>query len=168
MFELKPLSKNAVPAALAKAERYRLLNEPMQAASICEDILRVEPDNSAARVTLILALSDEFGGAEQASALTRARALLPGLPTEYERAYYSGILAERRGLALVEHGAAGSSFSAYAALREAMDWFEKAEAVRPAENDDAILRWNACARVLMRNPHLQARADERDMPLALE
>jgi len=119
-------------------------------------------------VALILALSDEFGGAEQASALTRARALLPGLPTEYERAYYAGILAERRGLALVEHGAAGSSFSAYQALREAMDLFEQAEAVRPPDNDDAILRWNACARVLMRNPHLRARADERDMPLALE
>jgi len=42
MFDLKPLSKNAIPAALAKAERYRLLNEPMQAASICEDVLRVE------------------------------------------------------------------------------------------------------------------------------
>jgi tetratricopeptide (TPR) repeat protein len=168
MFDLKPLSKNAVPAALAKAERYRLLNEPMQAASICEDVLRVEPDNAPARVALILALSDEFGGAEQASALTRARALLPGLPTEYERAYYAGILAERRGLALVEHGAAGSSFSAYQALREAMDLFEQAEAVRPPDNDDAILRWNACARVLMRNPHLRARADERDMPLALE
>ena len=91
MFELKPLSRNAVPAALAKAERYRLLNEPMQAASICEDILRVEPDNAAARVALILALSDEFGGPEQVAALTRARTLLPGLPSEYERAYYTGI-----------------------------------------------------------------------------
>ena len=72
MFDLKPLSKNAIPAALAKAERYRLLNEPMQAASICEDVLRVEPDHHAARVGLILALSDEFSGAEQASAMARA------------------------------------------------------------------------------------------------
>jgi hypothetical protein len=168
MFELKPLSKSAVPAALAKAERYRLLNEPMQAASICEDVLRVEPENAAARVALILALSDEFGGPEQGNALTRARTLLPGLPSEYERAYYAGILAERRALAQLAGGAAGSSFSTYEGLREAMDWFEKAEAVRPADNDDAILRWNACARVLMRNPHLQSRADERDMPLALE
>jgi hypothetical protein len=168
MFELKPLSRNAVPAALAKAERYRLLNEPMQAASICEDILRVEPDNAAARVALILALTDAFGGPEQASALTRVRTLLPGLASEYERAYYSGIVAERRALALLAVGGAGSSFSAYDAFREAMAWFEKAEAVRPADNDDAILRWNACARVLMRNPHLQARAEERDMPLALE
>jgi hypothetical protein len=168
MFDLKPLSTNAIPAALAKAERYRLLNEPMQAASICEDILRVEPDNAAARVTLILSLSDEFAGSEQTSAMTRARTLLPGLPTEYERAYYSGILAERRALAQLDQGGVGGGFSAYEGLREAMTWFEKAEARRPADNDDAILRWNACARVLMRHPELQTRAEERDMPLALE
>ena len=168
MFELKPLSQNAVPAALAKAERYRLLNEPMQAASICEDVLRVDPDNSAARVTLILALSDSFDGPEQTAAMTRARTLLPGLPSEYERAYFAGILAERRALHQLAHGAAGSGFLVYDGLREAMEWFEKAEARRPADNDDAILRWNACARVLMRNPHLQPRAEERDMPLALE
>ena len=33
MFELKLLSPEAVPAALEKALRYRLLNEPEQAAS---------------------------------------------------------------------------------------------------------------------------------------
>ena len=96
------------------------------------------------------------------------RRRLPGLPTEYERAYYSGILAERRALAQLDHGGVGGGFSAYEGLREAMTWFEKAEARRPADNDDAILRWNACARVLMRHPHLQAKAEERDMPLALE
>ena len=96
MLELKPLSKNAIPAALAKAERYRLLNEPMQAASICEDILRVEPGNAAARVALILALSDQLDSGEQAAVLARAKALLPELPGDYERAYYAGILAERR------------------------------------------------------------------------
>jgi hypothetical protein len=29
-----------------------------------------------------------------------------------------------------------------------MTWYEKAEAARPAGNDDAILRWNACLRLL--------------------
>ena len=168
MFELKPLSTNAVPAALAKAERYRLLNEPMQAASICEDILRVDPGNTPARVALILALSDQLGGGDQAAALERAKSLLPGLPGEYERAYYAGILAERRGLAQLESGKAGSGFTAYEGLREAMAYFERAEAVRPPDNDDAILRWNSCARVLMQHPQLGPRAEERDMPLALE
>jgi hypothetical protein len=168
MFELKPLSTNAVPAALAKAERYRLLNEPMQAASICEDILRVEPGNTSARVALILALSDQLDGGEQAAVLARARALLPELPGEYERAYYAGLLAERRALASLSSAKAGSGFTAYEGLREAMAFFEQAEAVRPPDNDDAILRWNSCARVLMRHPQLGPRAEERDMPLALE
>ena len=132
MFDLKPLSKNAIPAALAKAERYRLLNEPMQAASICEDVLRVEPDNAAARVALILALSDEFSGAEQTAAMARARTLLPGLPTEYERAYYSGILAERRALAQLEQGGVSAGFSAYEGLREAMDVVREGGGAAPA------------------------------------
>ena len=54
MFKLKPLHPNAVPAALAKAERYRLLNEPLEAESICRDILRLEPDNHAALVVWVL------------------------------------------------------------------------------------------------------------------
>ena len=168
MFDLKPLSKNAIPAALAKAERYRLLNEPMQAASICEDILRVDPGNTTARVALILALSDQLDSGEQAAVLARAKALLPELPGEYERAYYAGILAERRALSCLTSAKAGSGFTAYEGLREAMAFFERAEAVRPPDNDDAILRWNSCARVLMRHPQLGPRADERDMPLALE
>jgi hypothetical protein len=31
-----------------------------------------------------------------------------------------------------------------------MSFYEKAEAVRPAGNDDAILRWNTCVRLMMR------------------
>ena len=38
-----PSSKDAVPAALAKAERYRLLNEPGEAESICLDVLQIDP-----------------------------------------------------------------------------------------------------------------------------
>jgi hypothetical protein len=43
---------------------------------------------------------------------------------------------------------------AYDALREAMSWYERAEAIRPTGNDDAILRWNTCARLISRNSHL--------------
>ena len=45
MFELKPLNKDAIPAALDKAMRYRLLNEPGAAESICLDVLRIDPEN---------------------------------------------------------------------------------------------------------------------------
>ena len=61
MFELKPLSREAVPAALEKAMRYRLLNEPGEAESICHDVLHVDPGNQQAIVTLLLALTDRFG-----------------------------------------------------------------------------------------------------------
>ena len=48
MFELKLLSTGAIPAALAQAERYRLLNEPGEAESICLDVLRVDPEHQDA------------------------------------------------------------------------------------------------------------------------
>ena len=57
MFELKRLSNDAIPAALERAERYRLLNEPFDAESICEDVLVVDPANQAAQVMLLLALN---------------------------------------------------------------------------------------------------------------
>ena len=60
MAELKQLHKDAIPAALEKAERYRLLNEPGEAESICLDILAVDPDNQRAIITLLLAFTDRF------------------------------------------------------------------------------------------------------------
>ena len=60
MFELKHIGPEAIPAALDKAERYRLLNQPDAAESICEDVLAVDPDNQPALITLLLALTDQF------------------------------------------------------------------------------------------------------------
>jgi len=53
-------------------------------------------------------------------------------------------------------------------LREAMGFFERAEAVRPAHNDDAVLRWNACARTLNRHPEMHASSEEPPATLAPE
>jgi hypothetical protein len=61
MFELKRLSDEAIPAALEKALRYRLLNEPAEAESICHDVLRIDPENQQALVVLLLALTDPAG-----------------------------------------------------------------------------------------------------------
>ena len=84
---------------------------------------------------------------------------------EYERAYYSGIVAERRAKAKLARGTPGCRHQAYDGFREAMNWFEKAEAVRPPGNDDALLRWNTCARIIEKN-HLTAREEERiEFPL---
>jgi hypothetical protein len=158
VYELKPISADAVPEALEKVERYRLLNEPSEAQSICEDILRVEPDNQDALVMLLLAITDQF---DHGSSETEARQLLPRLRSEYQRAYYAGIISERSARAVLKSAIPGSYSTAYDALEQAMRWFEKAEAVRPPGNDDSILRWNSCARTLMRSPLLRPRAEER-------
>src|SRR5688500_17246571 len=153
MFELKALTREAVPRALEKAERYRLLNEPGEAESICKDVLRIEPDNQQALVVLLLALTEQFEslGAE----VGEARELVKRLRGEYEQAYYAGIVAERRAKAQVRQGGPGAGFAAYGGLREAMVLYEKAEELRPAGNDDPILRWNACARILDQHPSIR-------------
>jgi hypothetical protein len=165
-FELKAVSPEAVARALAKAERYRLLNEPGEAESICRDVLQVEPDNQEAVTALVLALTEQFH--DDASRVVDAFATVGQLRDEYERAYYSGIVTERRAKARLRHGMPGCGPQAYEWLREAMNWYEKAEAIRPAGNDDARLRWNACARLIMRDRHLVPIAEDRGEPLLLE
>lgn len=157
-FELKPISKEAIPEALEKVERYRLLNEAAQAESICLDVLRIDPDNQHALIMLVLALTDQFG--TSGLMLGKAREVLPKLRGEYERAYYSGIVWERLAHSQLRQASPNSAFSAYESLRQAMDCYEKAEQTRPAGNDDAILRWNTCARILMGNRNLRPRPDE--------
>jgi tetratricopeptide (TPR) repeat protein len=165
MFQLKSLSKEAVGRALEKAERYRLLNEPEEADSICLDVLEVDPDNQKALVTLLLARTDRF--MHGAGSPEAAREVLPRLKDAYERAYYTGIIYERRASAVLTHGVPGSHFIAYDLLRQAMEEYERAEAMRPPGNDDALLRWNTCARILNANPGLRPREEER-MELPLE
>ena len=164
MFELKRLSEEAIPAALEKAERYRLLNEPAEAESICLDVLEVAPENQQALVTLLLAVTDRFSKGYGVSD-TQAKELLAGITGEYERAYYSGILAERRAKMRLTQGRHGSSW-AYGLFREAMEHYEEAEKLRPPGNDDALLRWNTCARIIAKN-RLVAREEEKFEP-ALE
>ncbi|HXM03073.1 MAG TPA: hypothetical protein VN939_10755 [Chthoniobacterales bacterium] len=165
MFELKRLSPEGIPAALERALRYRLLNEPAEAESICHDVLAIEPENQDALVMLLLALSDRFGKG-YAVGVTEAQDVLGRLQDPYAKAYYGGIICERRAKAQLHHGYPGASHDAYEFLRDAMAWFEKAEALRPPKNDDALLHWNTCARIIMRN-QLAARTDEK-VELGLE
>ncbi len=145
--QLKPITREGIPAALEKAERYRLLNESSAAESICLDVLAIDPKNQAALISLLLSITDQFAE-DMAVGVSRAREVLPRLEDEYERLYYSGIICERRARAQLHRGALGSSQVAAEWFREAMTWYEKAEKIRPAGNDEAILRWNTCARML--------------------
>ena len=164
MIQLKPISRDSIPRAIQKAERYRLLNQSWAAESICLDILEVDPDNQQVLVMLVLALTDVHSGVA-ASGVMKAKEYLSRITDEYQRTYYTGMIAERRGQALLAQGGMGSGGMAYDSLKEAMTLYEKAEAIRPAGNDDAILRWNTCARVLSGNSHLAPSSDHYEPAL---
>ena len=159
---LKKISDGAVGAALDKAERYRLLNDPEQAESICLDVLEIDAGNQRAKRTLVLALTDQFAAASKSSRVKTARALAAELTDEYDRVYHEGIVWEREGRSYLAKGLSGAF--AYECLREAMERFEQAEAIRPAGNDDALLRWNSCVRTI-RDHDLHAREDTGELPL---
>ena len=156
--QLKPITAAGVPAALQKAERYRLLNDSSAAESICLDILQVEPDNQQALVALLLSITDQFGD-ELADGVRRAREVLPRLKDEYKRAYYAGIISERRAKAQLHRGSLGSADVAAEWFHDAMRWYEQAESIRPAGNDEAILRWNTCVRMLGRHERVSTPGD---------
>ena len=159
MLELKPISKEGIPAALEKAERYRIIGDPSSAESICLDVLLVDPENQQALITLLLAMTDQFAEGP-GEGVRRAREVVPRLKDEYKRAYYSGIICERSGKALLRRGGLGSADRAGDWLREAMGWYEKAEVLRSPGNDESLLRWNTCARILARSERLEARVEE--------
>src|SRR5262249_24824182 len=119
--------------------------------SICLDILEVDPQNQRALIQLLLSLTDQF---DNPHAVERASALLLRLPDPYERAYYRGIVYERRARAQLHRTGMGGGNTAYHLLREAMQCYEKAETLRPEDNDEALLRWNTCARTIM-SEHLR-------------
>ena len=158
MFALKALSHEGVESALAKAEHYRLLGEPAEAESICLDILEIEPANQRALICYVLAQSDQLG--RDGKAFQSAVSAAAKLNGEYERAYYSGIVWERRAKALHDDKGRGTHHSVYEWMVKALLYFEKAEHLRPQGNDDAVLRWNTCVRFLANPPALAPRADE--------
>jgi hypothetical protein len=147
MFTLKLISHAAVPRALEKAGRYRLLNEPEQAESICRDILAAEPDHQGAVVVLLLSLTDQLGS-RHVHDVAPAEAALAKITDAYQRAYYAGIIRERWARNLISQGDPGDQ--AFTWLTDAMHCYESAQTIAAAGNDDAVLRWNACARVITR------------------
>ena len=166
MFELKPISKEAVPYAIERAARYRLLNEPIEAESICLDVLEVEPTNQRALVTLLLALTDQFDQRLNEN-LQKAREVLARLEDDYSKDYYQGIIHERRGTSSLKRGSPGCGYVAYDWLRQAMECYEKAAELRPAGNDEAILRWNTCVRIINRDPSVRPEPEDAE-PQMLE
>lgn len=157
MAQLKRISAEAIPAALDKALRYRLLNEPSLAESICRDVLEVDSGNNSAMITLILALTDQFE-TDYARAHGQSKEALALLTSDYERAYYEGIIHERWASAQVARGMPEDIASGW--IRKAMRCYEQAELLSRPDDADAILRWNTCARVLQRREEATSRVED--------
>lgn len=156
---VKPISREGVAAALQKAHRYRLLNDSVAAESICLDVLNVEPDNVEALVMHVLAITDQFstGSAEDHA---RARVAVARLRDHYRNAYYNGVICERWAKAMLHRTTGQSTAMAFDAIDKALAWYAKAEGVRETGNDEVILRWNTCVRMLTRNPELRPREED--------
>jgi len=158
--EHKSISKAGIAEALAKVELYRYLNEPEEAESICRDILAVDAEHQLAKRLLGLAITDQFLGTSMDRHGAVAE-IFGTLRDPYERSYYTGLLHERRAKSQLRIGVGAHILLPL--IEEALRCFGEAEKIRPAGNDDSILRWNSCVRLL------QSRQDfhwERDqLPL---
>lgn len=164
MFRLKTLTVESIPSALQKAERYRLLNEPNEAESICLDILKVAPDNQEALNMLLLAYTDKFKEALY-PAFRQAIGVLEQMDSAYCKAYYRGIIFERRAKFHMNQGGPGCGELVHDWCTRAMAEYERAMEAYPSGNQDEVLRWNTCARMLNENPHLQPAAGNREVEL---
>jgi hypothetical protein len=167
MFSLKPLSREAIPGALEKAHRYRLLNEPLEAESICRDVLAVDADHQEAIRSLLLSLTDQFQGRLH-PCFDQARETLARLADDYSRSYYGGIVCERRAKAHLQRGGPHAGLIAYDWLLQAMERYEQAADRRAAGNDDALLRYNTCVRLIESNSALKPTPEDETARTWLE
>jgi tetratricopeptide (TPR) repeat protein len=157
--QLKTISKNGIAEALAKVQHYRYLNQAEEAESICRDILAADPQNQMALRQLGLAITDQFTGGI-ADRFNEAHSCFEKLTNAYERSYYLGIVNERRAKAQLRAGY--HSHALRTSFENALGYFEEAEKVRPQGNDDALLRWNRCLRLMEGIPDLAREAESFD------
>jgi hypothetical protein len=144
-FQLKSISLEGVDEALSKVETYRFLNQPEEAESICHDVLALAAGHQLALRLLGLAITDQFTGGPS-DRYADAENSFQQLNDPYERLYYMGLLHERRAKAQLQ--ARRPPHTLLVLLEEAMRCYEEAGKIRPTGNDDAILRWNRCVRLI--------------------
>jgi hypothetical protein len=154
--KLKAISKSGIPEAIAKAELYRYLNEPEEAESICRDVLAAEPHHMLGLRTLGLAITDQFIG-DASDRYGEVEGIFEQLTDPYERSYYTGLLCERRVKAQLRAGRAPHTLLPL--LERALRCFDEAEQIHRPGNDDAILRWNRCVRLLQSIPEFHSETE---------
>lgn len=148
MFELKALSKDAIPKAIERAKHYRLLSQPWHAESICRDILAVDPDNQQNLIILLLAITDQFASEKQSKSLLDAEEVIDMIRDSYQQDYARGIAYERQASAAITRGGPRSGYIAYYHLLKALDCYEKSGKSHPEKNEESVLRWNTCVRMI--------------------
>ena len=114
--------------------------------------LAADPKHMLGLRTLGLAITDQFTGGP-ADRYGEVDAIFQGLADAYERLYYSGLLCERRVKAQLRGGRAPHTLLPL--LEKALQCFAEAEKIHPPGNDDAILRWNRCVRLLQSQPNFE-------------
>ena len=157
--EFKTISTSGIAEALAKVQHYRYLNQAEEAESICRDILVADPENQMALRQLGLAITDQFTGSVS-DRFNEAHSCFEKLANNYERSYYLGILNERRAKAQLRAG--HHSHTLRTSFEHALHYFEEAEKLRPKGNDDALLRWNRCLRLMQSVPELARESESFD------
>ncbi|HMC29489.1 MAG TPA: hypothetical protein VKL99_01545 [Candidatus Angelobacter sp.] len=157
--EFKTISKSGIAEALAKVQHYRYLNQAEEAESICRDILAADTENQMALRQLGLAITDQFTGGIS-DRFNEAHSCFEKLTNAYERSYYLGILNERRAKAQLRAG--HHSHTLRTSFENALRYFEEAEKLRPQGNDDALLRWNRCLRLMQSIPDLAGESESFD------
>jgi len=164
MPSLKPISKESIPRALDKAERYRLLNEPFLAESICLDVIATSPGDERALAIYTLSLTDQLAQSE--AGVKRALDAISKMKSAYDRAYYAGIVAERRASAILDRAGYGAGAVAWHHIQDAMALYEEADKLQEeATNDDAILRYNTCVRLIEAHRLTEPAHEPEDYPL---
>jgi len=150
MAELKPISRQAIPAAHEKAKHYRLLNQPWQAESICRDILHIDPNNQRVIYTLVLSITDQFDEGKFKASLAKALDEVARLMDPYQVEYCTGLIYERQALAALRRQTPRADYISYDHIQRAMEHYKNAEELRPETNDESVLRWNACLRYIQK------------------
>ena len=149
---LKSLSPAAIDGALRLAADSRQGGQPQTCESVCLDVLQVEPRNQEALRLLLLSHADRFD-ADSSQHEMAARDAQSRLTSEFDRAFYGGYILHRLAQAAIAGGSPSAARVVYELLSGAMASYEDAERVRPDGNEDAILLWNACHRLLQATPH---------------
>ena len=148
--DFKNLESADLDAALAAAQASWAELRAEETESICLDILELDP-NHRSTLDLLLRCRIELLKKGLPQSVARAQELIPQLDSDFDQAFYSGMIREAQARYLLEKRGRATSGVAYSWFRHAMDDFAAASNL-DAGRVEPKLHWNACLRTLENNP----------------